>query len=161
MATEGQLVHVGERSMWKGNPSDATQLEKWGKAGKAGFQVVPNVLFRAQSVLDIDAIDVVILLNLSMHWWDRTKLPYPSAQLLSQRMGLSRRTIERHIQNLDKRGFIQRLAAKAPQEGKPKVRRFDMSGLVERLEIAASKNLVQRQQSKELRQETSHDKFTG
>lgn len=147
MAAETQLVHVPKSSVQKDARASTTQLEKWGSAGKAGFQVVPNVLFRAQSYLKMDCIDVVILLNLSMHWWGRFNLPYPSPQLLAQRMNLSRRTIERHLQDLEKKGFITRLPARAPQEGKPKVRSFDMRGLVERLEAAASTNLSRRENS--------------
>jgi DNA-binding transcriptional ArsR family regulator len=148
MAGEGQLVHVPKGPAPEEDRAAQTQLTKWGRAGKAGFQVVPNVLFRAQSHLKIDCVDVVILLNLSMHWWGPFNLPYPSPQLLAQRMSLSRRTIERHLQNLEKKGLIARLPARAPQEGKPKVRSFDMSGLVERLEGAASTNLRRREAPK-------------
>jgi DNA-binding transcriptional ArsR family regulator len=144
MLGEGQLVHVPNGTQGKEGFAATTQLEKWGKAGRAGFQIIPNVLFRAQSHLKIDCIDVVILLNLSMHWWGPHNLPYPSPQLLAQRVNLSRRTVERHLHDLEKKGLITRLPARAQQQGRPKVRCFDMSGLVERLESAASTNLSRR-----------------
>jgi DNA-binding HxlR family transcriptional regulator len=122
-----------------------SQLAKWGDAGRAGFQVIPNVLFRAQKHLGVDCVDILILLNLSLHWWGPYSLPYPSPALIAERMNVSKRTIERRLQTLEKSGFIKRLPAKAPQEGKPKVRSFEMSGLVAKLEEAALVGLVQRE----------------
>jgi predicted transcriptional regulator len=152
MVVEAQLVHVPQKPSEKGPPPhESMQLAKWGIGAKAGYQLVPNVLFRAQKHLGIDCIDVVILLNLSLHWWGPFNLPYPSSQLLAQRTNLSKRTVERHLHNLEKKGFIKRQQPNA-QEGKPKTRSFDMSGLVEKLEAAASLNLVQRYFAKELKQ---------
>lgn len=146
MLVGSQLVHVakdsgGPRSP-RGNPS---QLLKWGGAAKAGFQLVPNVLFRFQKHLEIDSVDVVILLNLSLHWWGPSSLPFPSPALIAKRMGVSRRTIERRMQALERRGFIKRLPARVLEEGRPKARRIEMSGLVEKLEEAALRGLAQRQ----------------
>lgn len=56
-------------------PEKSALVEKWGSALNAGFQVVPNVLLRAQSRLNLDAVDVVILLNLNLHWWQKDSLP--------------------------------------------------------------------------------------
>jgi len=132
--------------------ANETQLAKWGGAAKAGFQVIPNVLFRAQKHLELDSVDIVVLLNISMHWWGASNLPFPSPVIIAQRMNVSRRTIERRLQKLEKRGFLKRLDAMAPKEGKPKVRRFDMGGLVEKLEIAALTGLAQREFVKSRRQ---------
>ena len=154
MVDSAQLVHVPQRSQAltiAGEHTDS-QLKKWGIATKAGFQVVPNVLFRAQQHLGIDCVDVVILLNLSLHWWGSENLPFPTPALMAQRMGISKRTIERRIQNLQKRGFINRLPARALADGKPKVRKFDLSGLVEKLESAALVGLAKRQFAKSIKQ---------
>ena len=132
---------------------DDSQLKKWGVAGRAGFQVVPNVLFRAQQHLGLDSTDVVILLNLSLHWWGPHNLPFPSPALISQRMGVTRRTIERRLEVLERKGFIKRLKPSAPAEGKPKVRKFELTGLVEKLETAAQQGLSQREFVKRQKQE--------
>jgi hypothetical protein len=120
------------------------QLEKWGDAGRAGFQVVPNVLFRAQKRLEIDSMDVVILLNLSLHWWGGANLPFPSPATIANRMDVSRRTVERRLEALERRNFIKRLKPEVPQAGKPKVRKFELRGLVEKLESCAAVNITQR-----------------
>lgn len=116
---------------------------KWGSALDAGFQVIPNVLLRAQSRLNLDAVDVVILLNLNLHWWQKESLPYPPPALIARRMGVSRRTVERRIFRLQKDGWLKRLPAVGEGE-EQKIRRYDLSGLVERLQAAAVVGLSQR-----------------
>ncbi len=140
MIASNQLAKAG--SAEKASPQ--SQLAKWGLAGRAGFQVVPNVLFRAQKHLDLDTVDVVLLLNLSLHWWGASDLPFPSPALVAERMNVSRRTVERRLLSLEKRGFIKRLRPRSAGPGKPKVRRVEMEGLVEKLEGAALIGLARR-----------------
>jgi DNA-binding MarR family transcriptional regulator len=109
----------------------------------AGFQVVPNVLLRAQSRLNLDAVDVVILLNLNLHWWAEDRLPYPPPTLIAKRMGVSRRTVERRILRLQKEGWLERLPAEGNKENR-KIRKYDLTGLVERLKEAAIIGMSQR-----------------
>lgn len=149
MPITSQLVHVPRSSgVPRSEQADRSQLTKWGGAARAGFQLVPNVLFRFQRHLEVDSVDVVILLNLSLHWWGPSSLPFPSPGLIAKRMGVSRRTVERRLRALETRGFLKRLPARYVVEGKPKVRSFEMSGLVEKLETAASRGLAQRQFAK-------------
>ena len=131
---------------------DDSQLKKWGVAGRAGFQVVPNVLFRAQQHLGLDSTDVVILLNLFFTGGTHN-LPFLSPALISQRMGVTRRTVERRLEVLERKGLIKRLKPSAPAEGKPKVRKFELTGLVAKLEIAALQGLSQREFVKRQKQE--------
>jgi hypothetical protein len=135
---------VVEEAALSAAPRDS-QLKKWGTAGKAGFQVIPNVLFRAQQYLGLDSIDVVILLNITVHWWGANSLPFPSPAIISQRMGVSRRTVERRLEILERKGFLKRLKPSVPAKGKPKVRKFELTGLVEKLEMVAGRGLSQRE----------------
>jgi DNA-binding transcriptional ArsR family regulator len=129
------VVAAGDQQMPK--RSTPSQLDKWGQAGLAGFQLIPNVLFRAQTHLEIDSVDVVILLNLSLHWWGPSKLPFLSPSRIARRMGLSRRTVERRLESLERRGFVKRLPAEELKEGGAPVRMFEMDGFVKKLEGAA------------------------
>lgn len=108
--------------------------EKWGIAAKAGFQQIPNALFHAQRKLRLDTTDIVVLLNLTMHWWRKNELPRPRTSVIAQRMGVSPRTVERHLRKLEDQGLIKSLPPKEIAEEKFKVREFDLSGLVDRLE---------------------------
>ena len=51
-------------------------------------------------------------------------------------MGVSRRTVERRLFRLQKTGWVKRLPADG-MSGQPKVRKYDLSGMVERLQEAA------------------------
>ena len=108
-------------------------LEKWGTALLGGFQSVPNVLVKNQGRLELDSVDVVILLHLNLHWWDKDRLPYPSPAMIATRMGVSRRTVERGIFKMEKAGLLKRLRGEGRQ-GKLRVRRYDLSGLVQKLQ---------------------------
>lgn len=145
LALVQQATHTAAPEDWP--------LKKWGAAGRAGYQLVPNVLFRAQQHLELDSMDVVILLNLSLHWWGPHNLPFPSPQIIANRMAVNRRTIERRLDVLERKGLIKRLKPVAAAEGKPKVRKFELTGLVERLEKAALQGLAQRDFVKRQKQE--------
>ena len=67
--------------------SRAIAFAKWGSALDAGFQIVPNVLIRAQSKLGLDALDLAILLNINLHWWTPHDLPYPRTSMIANRVG--------------------------------------------------------------------------
>lgn len=142
MMSSSQLVHQPQR-MAGGETASGFQTARWGEAIGEGFQILPNVLFRAQRHLGLDSSDVVILVNLAMHWWGPGALPYPSPAILANRMGLSKRTIERRFVRLQGLGYIERLPAES--DGK---RRFELKGLVDKLESSAKQGLAQREPSK-------------
>ena len=151
MRSDEQLVHIPHDAapLAASRQPEGFQLRKWGGAAKAGYQLVPNVLFRAQKKLGLDAVDVVILLNLSLHWWSPTNLPFPPPAAIANRMGLSRRTVERRIKNLEKKELIRRTPSQV--EGVPQRRRYELGGLVERLGVAASDGLFLRDLEKRRR----------
>jgi hypothetical protein len=43
--------------------------DKWQEAAKAGFQLLPDLLLRHQADLGLTATDLVVLINLTMHWF--------------------------------------------------------------------------------------------
>ena len=60
-------------------PARTVAQDKWGDALQVGFQVVPNILIQAHRELDLDPLDVLIVLNLNMHWWS-VEQPQPLSQ---------------------------------------------------------------------------------
>jgi len=115
----------------------------------AGFQIVPDTLVRAQAYLGLSPVDVVILLNVGMHWWQEDNLPFPRPSVIAKRMGTSTRTVERRLAKLQENGFLKRLEAEVlTTKGKKKtVRRFDLSGLIQKLAPLAEHNLQLRKAS--------------
>jgi DNA-binding MarR family transcriptional regulator len=119
--------------------------EKWGTALEAGFQVVPNVLIRAQRNLGLDPIDVVVLLNLLAHWWEREDRPYISPSSIARRMDVTTRTVERHLKRLEEKGFLRRCRPQRSGEG-IYIRSYDLQPLIGILQEASKNALTQRAQ---------------
>jgi hypothetical protein len=72
--------------------------KKWGKeVMNRGFTIVPSLLFRAQRRLGLNPTQLAVLLQLADFWWHEERMPFPSKDTLSQRLGLSPRQLQRHI----------------------------------------------------------------
>ena len=127
--------------------SGAFAREKWGASLYAGFQIIPNVLFRCQKLLGLDPVEVVVLLNITTHWWEREDLPHPRPSVIAKRMNVSTRTVERHIVALQRKGFLRRLTPR--KKGGRMVRPFDLGGLVEKLKAVSTVNLVRRRMDRQ------------
>jgi DNA-binding MarR family transcriptional regulator len=121
--------------------------EKWGMALDAGFQVVPNILIRSQNQLNLDPIDLVVLLNLMSHWWEKKDVPFIAPSRIAKRMNVSTRTVERHLKGLEKKGFLRRCKPQRSEEGQY-TRGYDLQPLVGALEHATKNALVLRAMQK-------------
>jgi len=103
---------------------------KWAEAADAGFQVLPDVLLKNQSDLGIAATELVVLINLTMHWWYPTQKPFPRSTTIARRMGVDVRTVQRSLNRLTALGLIQRIKVKT-ETGDSIV--IDLGGLVSKL----------------------------
>ncbi|MBC6802410.1 MULTISPECIES: helix-turn-helix domain-containing protein [Acinetobacter] len=84
-------------------------IEKWGKVtSQLGFVSVPTALLFAQSDLRINALEMNVLMNLLMHWWDKDQYPYPSQKAIAFRVGVSSRTVQRVLKELEDKELIKR-----------------------------------------------------
>jgi hypothetical protein len=106
--------------------------KKWGdEVFDSGYQMFPDVLLRCQRFLNIEAMDLLILMNITMHWWEYDDLPFPRPSTIARRIGVSTRTVERRIADMQDRGLLVRLPSQN-LNGRT-VRRYDLSGLVQKL----------------------------
>ncbi|MDE0001159.1 MAG: helix-turn-helix domain-containing protein [Rhodospirillaceae bacterium] len=81
---------------------------KYRDAAVAGFQAVPNVLLKHQDSLGLSTTDLVVLLNVLMHWWYPEQKPFPRSTTIAKRMGLSQRAVQRALQQLQERELLVR-----------------------------------------------------
>jgi hypothetical protein len=107
--------------------------DHWGAAVMArGFTILPSILFWAQGRLDLTPEEFNVLVQLASHWWDANDNPHPSKERLAERIGKNPRTIQRYLTQLEKKGFIGRLARFRANKGQTS-NGYALTGLVEKL----------------------------
>ncbi len=107
--------------------------KKYGKpVMDLGFCIVPSLLMWAQARLGINTVQFNIIMQLADFWWDPERKPYPAKKLLSDRIGMSERQIQRQIAELEVAGLVARIGRTRPGRGKTS-NEYDLGGLVARL----------------------------
>jgi predicted transcriptional regulator len=123
------------------NPPRALRaFDKWAEAASAGFQVVPDLLLKKQVELDLTTTDLVVLLNVLMHWWYADQRPFPRSSTIAARMGIDPRTVQRSLARLDELGLVKRVTEESPDGEERKV--CDPAGLRQRLIELAKADLA-------------------
>lgn len=107
---------------------------KYGEASVAGFQAVPDLLLKHQHDLGLSAIDLVILLNVLMHWWYPGQKPFPRSSTIATRMGITTRTVQRSLQHMEDINILTREKTTASPTY------LDPSPLVSKLQALAVKD---------------------
>jgi DNA-binding transcriptional regulator YhcF (GntR family) len=88
-------------------PSVITEF--WGdETMKHGWTAIPNALLMLQNDLDISPTDFCVLLNILMHQWpsDGKSTSYPAVNTIATRIGVTKRTVQRGILNLERKGVL-------------------------------------------------------
>lgn len=114
----------------------STIRQRWGSAvqsGRIGYTAVPNILLRSQARLGVSTTEMVVLLNILLHWWEPDDWPYPHPGHIASRMGVSRRTVERALATFNTKGLVERLPGRSLNGG-PYVRPYNLTGLVQTLQ---------------------------
>ncbi|MGF7841565.1 helix-turn-helix domain-containing protein, partial [Citrobacter rodentium] len=82
---------------------------KWKAGGLSlGWTAVPTVLFFIQNEKKLTSVAFNTLLNLIVHWWSLQEWPHPSMESLAIRMGVSVRTVQRAINDLEKANLLDK-----------------------------------------------------
>lgn len=104
--------------------------QKWGVAVIAeGYTVLPNVILQNQKALELKHLDVLVLMCLLSHWWDKDDLPRPAKTSIARTLDVDPRTVQRSIAKLEKKGYILRKERRAGV-GDNLPNFYDLSGLV-------------------------------
>lgn len=118
----------------------STIKARWGDAigtgGMTGFTALPNALIRGQKRLGLNSTEMMVLINILMHWWTADKRPFPSNASIAKRVGISERTVQRAIARLDSESLLRRVYSHSDEldNGSSNSRReIDLNQLVYRL----------------------------
>jgi DNA-binding MarR family transcriptional regulator len=74
----------------------------------AAFRPFLMVLLKNQKALKISSAELVVLLNVLMHWWYRDQMPFPRPTTISRRLGVTVRTVQRALGNLQAAGLLEK-----------------------------------------------------
>jgi Helix-turn-helix domain len=127
-------------------PEKKESEKKWGKAVMGhGYCIFPSILLQAQARLGVNAQEMVVLLQLTEHWWKADSRVFPSKEVIAQRVGLSTKQVQRHIKRLEELKLVQR-KERYKSGGSRTSNEHDLSGLVAKLkaiepDIAKAKKL--------------------
>jgi predicted transcriptional regulator len=104
---------------------------KWTPAlMKAGWTVLPNVLFERQQALGLDPLDINILLHIASYWWSKESKPHPSKVTIAKAIGIDPRSVQRRIAALERDGLIRREERRISRTGS-KTNVYHLDGLIE------------------------------
>lgn len=127
--------------------------KKWGPdLMKAGWTLLPNMIFMRQRVLGLDSTDINILLVLLSHWWTADNLPFPSKKTIAEVVGCDTSTVRRRIKAMEAAGFLQRIERRVEKD-RNKTNQYDFSGLVAAATPYAQEELQSRAEGKKERAE--------
>lgn len=99
---------------------------------KHGYCIFPSILLQAQSRLGVNAQEMIVLLQLTEHWWFATSKVFPGKDVIAQRVGLSTKQVQRHIKRLEELKLVQRKERYRSGGGRT-TNEYDLSGLVTKL----------------------------
>lgn len=130
---------------------------RWGDVLGGGFVLVPNVLLQHQCTMKLDCEEIVLLANLLLHWRADDAPPFPRSETLAQRTGLSRRTVQRRLKQLEEKGFLRRYPGEITEPDQRAMTYYDMQGIVEKLEPLGKRAREEREAFSKLRNDqTGH-----
>lgn len=133
--------------------------EKWGIAAlggeDTGWQGVPNLLLTHQEELGLSSTEVVVLLNITMHWWSVDELPFVWPAIIADRMGVEKRTVERAFKKLQEHGFIFRRPTTRTRQGQAR-REIELKGTKNKL-CDLAKQFLSKRDLKDFEDEMNSD----
>lgn len=88
----------------------ASSTEKiWGKSVYShGYAGIPSIIIQAQQRLGINSTQMNIIIQLLDYWHEPTRKPFPTKRELANRIGVTEKTIQNNVRELEKAQLIQR-----------------------------------------------------
>jgi predicted transcriptional regulator len=132
----------------KSTASEADQLrineKKWSPTlMKAGWTVLPNVLFERQQALGLDPLDINILLHIASYWWNESGKPHPSKVTIAKAIGIDPRSVQRRIAALEAANLVRREERRISKTGS-KTNIYHLDGLIEAAKPYALEKIQER-----------------
>lgn len=139
MSDDDENVEKLDGRRKKGTEETKLLDQKWGKKTmEVGYTVLPVALLRGQARLKIGMNELAVLVHLIDHWWKPDGMPYPKKQTIAERLGISPKTVQRAIVNLEREGLLIRKERYSNATKGRTSNEYDLSPLVDRLQPIAN-----------------------
>lgn len=91
----------------KRRPSSVEKI--WGReVVEHGYAGVPSILIRAQKRLKITPTQMNIVVQMLEYWREPTRKPFPTKREIANRIGITEKTVQNNVRQLEKAKFIRR-----------------------------------------------------
>ena len=138
--TDGEVIKFPKT----GSKNKSSTEKIWGKAVYShGYAGIPSILIQGQRRLGINSTQMNIIIQLLDYWHEPSRKPFPTKKDLSLRIGVTSKTIQNNIRELEKAGLVRREMRKTAS-GDWNSNIYHLDGLVEKVkklepEFAAEK----------------------
>ncbi len=121
----------------------------WGKAVYGnGYGAIPSILIQGQRGLRITPMQMNILIQLLGYWHEPTRKPFPSKKDLAKRMGVTDKTIQTNIRELEQAGYVMREQRKT-SAGDWNTNIYHLDGLVAKIKALDPEFAAEKKQREE------------
>jgi len=114
-----------------------------GVVGLPGFSPVPHLLLLHQKALGLTSAELNVYLHVFMHWYDAGRFPYPHTGTIAQRMGTTKRNVQRLINSLAKKGMLDKIPGMRRRDPK----HYDVRPLLLKLQPKAKEWVAQKERA--------------
>jgi DNA-binding MarR family transcriptional regulator len=140
-------------------PTLKANEKKWGKENiDAGWTLVPNALLVHQASLGLTPMDINIILQIARYWWESDNHPFPAKKTIADCIGVTPRTVQKRIQELEKANFIKRIERRETNSGS-KTNIYRLTPLIEAL-LPYSKHMIEEREERR-NQDRARPKMRG
>ena len=145
--SEQEAEIIGFPKSGKRNTSSTERI--WGKAVYAcGYVAVPSILIQAQRRLGLSPTQLNIIVQLLDYWREPSRKPFPPKKDLAKRIGVTEKTIQNNIRDLEKAGLIRREIRKTAV-GDYNTNIYHLDGLVSKVQELEPEFTAQRRKRQE------------
>jgi DNA replication protein DnaD len=121
--------------------------KKWTKVVMdAGWTAIPSIILENQKALGLNSLDLNILLQLAKFWWQANNPPHPSKRRIAEAIGVTPRTVQRRITEMENVGLIRR-EARHGKYGGTSTNVYHFEGLIAKVTPFARKALEGRKRA--------------
>ncbi|MGA8610353.1 MAG: helix-turn-helix domain-containing protein [Xanthobacteraceae bacterium] len=121
-------------------PTTAGRIrDRLGIVADAGYQPLSNMLLFHQVELGLRSEDLNVLLHVMAHWYEPDSWPFPKAQTIATRMGVSERSVHRSLSRMRERGLMRKVKGGANMAYRIG---YDLTPLVEKLTVFAKNKIT-------------------